>query len=116
MNTSKSSFLLTLRGLQQRLDLLDEVLDGAGGALQLLLVRVQRVPEEGRVLQARSELQREQAHLGGLEGWWPGKGGGCGGGGPLSQARWWWWYRRLRRRRGDTISSLHCKAFKAQTV
>ena len=62
---------LTFCGREERLDLLDELLDGLRRPLQLLLVRVQRVAEVRRVLQAVRELQRQQTHLvscGGVEG------------------------------------------------
>ncbi len=52
-----------LGGREQRLDLLDEVLDGRRGPLELLLVAVQRVSEVGAVLEAVGELQRQQTHF-----------------------------------------------------
>ena len=57
---------LTFCRRQQTLDLLDEVLDGQRGPLQLLLVRVQRIPEVGAVLEAVGELQGQQTHHGGI--------------------------------------------------
>ena len=53
---------LTFGRREERLDLLDEFLDGLRGALQLLLVGVQGVPEVRRVLQAVRELERQEAH------------------------------------------------------
>ncbi len=48
---------LTFRCLNERLDLLDEVLDRVGGSLQLLLVAVQGVAEVGRVLEQKEGIE-----------------------------------------------------------
>lgn len=53
---------LTLGGVHDILDLLDEPLDLLAGALELLLVALQVVAEGGAVRQAVRELQRLQAH------------------------------------------------------
>ena len=49
--------------MQQVLGLLDQLLDAVARPFQLLLVRVKRVPEVGRVLETIGELQRQETHL-----------------------------------------------------
>ena len=49
--------IVTFGSVEEVLDLLDELFDVVGRPLEFLFVRVQGVPEVGRVLEALGKLQ-----------------------------------------------------------